>query len=74
MYIFLFSIVKLKEMFSPKLYNPPKTATCPVNKMMQKINLDHQDSTRLKLKEKDIFEGAGALKSVKGEKKNKKKK
>ena len=61
-------------MFSPKLYNPPKTTTCPVNKMMQKINLDHQDSTRLKLKEKDIFEGASGLKSVKGEKKNKKKK
>tara|TARA_R110000787_G_scaffold100819_4_gene205956 strand:+ start:3611 stop:3739 length:129 start_codon:yes stop_codon:yes gene_type:complete len=41
---------------------------------MKKINLDHKDSSRLKLKEKDIFEGATALKSVQGEKKNKRKK
>tara|TARA_R110000803_G_scaffold24506_1_gene59012 strand:- start:278 stop:409 length:132 start_codon:yes stop_codon:yes gene_type:complete len=42
--------------------------------MMKKINDDYKDSTRLKLKEKDIFEGATALKSVQGEKKGKKKK
>jgi hypothetical protein len=39
---------------------------------MKKINQDHQDSTRLKLKEKDIFEGATALKSVKSVSKKKK--
>ena len=61
-------------MFADQTFNPPKTSTCPVNKMMKKINDDYKDSTRLKLKEKDIFEGATALKSVQGEKKNKRKK
>ena len=61
-------------MFQDQTFNLPKTSTCPVNKLMKKINLDHKDSSRLKLKEKDIFEGATALKSVQGEKKRKKKK
>jgi hypothetical protein len=61
-------------MFADQTFNLPKTATCPVNKMMKKINDDYKDSTRLKLKEKDIFEGATALKSVQGEKKGKKQK
>ena len=59
-------------MFADQTYKPPKTTTCPVNKLMKKINQDHQDSTRLKLKEKDIFEGAAALKSVKSVSKKKK--
>ena len=61
-------------MFADKTYNLPKTRSCPVNKIMKKLNDDYKDSSRLKLKEKDIFDGASALKSVQGEKKNKKKK
>lgn len=63
-------------MFADQTYNPPKSKTCPINKLMKVLNDNYKDSTRLKLKEKDIFEGAESLKSVKGEKnkKNKKKK
>jgi len=34
----------------------PKTETCPVNKMMKKLNDDHKDSTRLKIDEASIFD------------------
>ncbi len=52
----------------------PKTETCPVNKMMQKLNEDHKDSTRLKIDEASIFDKAKPKPKLKKSNKAKKKK
>jgi len=44
-------------MFSDKSKVTEKKNICPVNKIMEKLNDDHKDSSRLKLNETDIFEG-----------------
>ncbi len=61
-------------MFADKTYQPPKTKTCPVNKIMKKLNEDEKDKTRLKLDEKDIFEGKEKKEPSKKSKKKRKKK
>jgi len=43
-------------MFKTDAEIPPKWKTCPVNKLMKKINEDHKDKSRLKLDEKYIFQ------------------
>lgn len=57
-------------MFNTQKPKKSKADLCPVNKIMFKINEDHKDKSRLKLDEKDIFEGI----VEKPEKKKKKKK
>ncbi len=52
----------------------PKTETCPVNKMMQKLNNDYKDSTRLKINEASIFDKAKPKPKLKKSNKAKKKK
>ena len=51
----------------------PKTETCPVNKMMKKLNDDHKDSTRLKIDEASIFDKAMKPKLKKSNKAKRKK-
>ena len=52
----------------------PRNETCPINKIMKKLNDDEKDSSRLKLNEKDIFE-TNTIKPIikKGKKRIKKK-
>ena len=52
----------------------PKTETCPVNKMMKKLNDDHKDSTRLKIDEASIFDKAMPKPKLKKSNKAKRKK
>ena len=52
----------------------PKTETCPVNKMMKKLNDDHKDSTRLKIEEASIFDKAMPKPKLKKSNKAKRKK
>jgi hypothetical protein len=59
-------------MFNTQKPKKSKADLCPVNKIMFKINEDHKDKTRLKLDEKDIFEGV--VEKPKKKKKSKKKK
>tara|TARA_R110000823_G_scaffold277592_2_gene396148 strand:+ start:126 stop:308 length:183 start_codon:yes stop_codon:yes gene_type:complete len=60
-------------MFNTEKPKKTKEQLCPVNKIMFKINEDHKDKSRLKLDEKDIFEGM-VQKPEKPKKKKKKKK
>jgi hypothetical protein len=52
----------------------PKTKTCPVNKMMKKLNDDYKDSTRLKIDEASIFDKAVPKPKLKKSNKAKKRK
>ena len=52
----------------------PKTETCPVNKMMKKLNDDHKDSMRLKIDEASIFDKAMPKPKLKKSNKAKRKK
>tara|TARA_Y100000593_G_C4100758_1_gene233120 strand:+ start:75 stop:263 length:189 start_codon:yes stop_codon:yes gene_type:complete len=61
-------------MFADKTYQPPKTQTCPINKIMKKLNEDEKDKTRLKLDEKDIFVGKDSKKEPTKKSKKKRKK
>ena len=62
-------------MFNTQKKPKTKEELCPINKIMKKINKDHMDKTRLKLDEKDIFEGdlpTDTKKKAKSKKKKKK--
>lgn len=59
-------------MFVDKSKSKLKKEICPVNKMMEKLNDDHKDSSRLKLNEIDIFDGITKTPSKTKKKKKKK--
>jgi hypothetical protein len=49
----------------------PKADTCPIKRIMKSIHLDKIDSTRVKLEEKEIFQGMPDKKKKKKKKSKK---
>jgi len=59
-------------MIRAKATDSPKDKTCPIGKMMTNMYLDKIDHSRVKLEEKEIFQGMSEKKSKKKSKKKKK--